>query len=172
MSEEARPETVESGPKVKPKCIKCLIRAQGKNYRGLCRRCYDEKNKVVIPADLAEKAARARSKEDWQEIYNSVAPAISAIAQGTQKASTAQVSLLKEIMSRAFGKVPTAVEQKTKIATGLVVLPTLSTGEHSLICPRCGWEVTKDVESGGFSNPESVVEAQSGPTDSVSIVNG
>lgn len=166
---EDRPESI--GPTVvKPKCVRCNKNNAQEVFKGLCRRCYDETRKIKIPRDLSEKVSQAQTTEDFRNLAVELAPAFKAIAQGEQKASTAQTQILKDIWARAYGK-PTAIQEKLKVAAGLVVLPVLDTGENSTICPRCGYDVTKGLEGSRFEKPKDTVATKSGATDGVPIID-
>jgi hypothetical protein len=79
--------------------------------------------------------------------------------------------MIKEIMARAYGK-PVATQEENKVASGLIVLPMLSTGPDMFICPVCGYEATKGMEGGKYADPKNTVEAEPGPADSVPGLDG
>jgi hypothetical protein len=73
-----------------------------------------------------------------------IAPIMSGIMAGNVIASAAQVSLIKDIMNRAYGK-PVATQAEKKISTGILILPALDTGSKMTICPRCQYDIDKTV---------------------------
>lgn len=90
----------------------------------------------VIPADIIEGMSKARTTEDWQTLGEAIAPVMASIIGGNVLASAAQVSLIKDIMNRAYGK-PVATQADKKVSSGVVILPALSTNDSSLTCPKC-----------------------------------
>ncbi len=91
------------------------------------------------------RAALAKTTEDWQKLAAAIAPQMTAVLNGEAQATAAQASLMKDILNRAFGK-PVAVQQEKRVAAGVIVLPELESGDKAMICPRCGFDVTKDME--------------------------
>ena len=114
--------------------------------------------------------AVARTKEDWRKLASELAPAIKSIADGSQPATAAQASMLKEIMARAYGK-PVATQEENKVASGLIVLPTLDSGEKTMVCPRCGYDVTQGLEGSKFVKPENTVATESGAAISLPSID-
>lgn len=115
---------------------------------GVCQTHYQQqrrqeaadKNKApVIPPDIIEKMAKARTTEDWQALGAALTPVMAGIMSGSVAASAAQVSLIKDIMNRAYGK-PVATQMDKEVSTGIVLLPTLGTGEHTITCPKCTFD--------------------------------
>lgn len=90
----------------------------------------------VIPPDIITNMSKARTTEDWQTLGAAIAPIMSGIMGGTIIASAAQVSLIKDIMNRAYGK-PVATQAEKKTSTGVVLLPTLTVGNETIKCPQC-----------------------------------
>lgn len=128
-------------------------RKAGRTYKGLCRKHYNEsvleKRSAAIPKDLGARAVAAKTPEDWQKLAEQLGPIIQGVADGTIKATAAQTAMLKDIMSRAWGK-PIAIQEKKQVAAGVVVLPTLNFGHEMKVCPKCGYEATKDMEETKF----------------------
>jgi hypothetical protein len=93
----------------------------------------------VIPPEIAEGMNKARTTEDWQTLGEAIAPIMTSILAGNVIASAAQVSLIKDIMNRAYGK-PVSTQTEKQVNTGVVILPALSTGADSLICPKCAFD--------------------------------
>lgn len=124
----------------KPLCTRCEKRNGQVIYKGLCHRCYAEIRQVAksaTPFDgLAKDMAKAQTEDDWKRLYATLAPTIESVAKGELKASAAQAALLKEIMSRAFGRV-TKSQEESKGPSGIVVLPTLDNGILTHMCPIC-----------------------------------
>lgn len=85
-----------------------------------------------------------------------LAPVIAGILSGDVKASAAQVSLIKDVQNRAFGKPAASVAEKA-VAAGVIILPALDTGMKMMLCPKCGYDATK-----------TLVEAKSGATNGIS----
>lgn len=138
-----------------PACGKPIVN----KTHGLCNGCYATmrarkkraeaqaaKETIQIPKDLGEKVAQAKTPDDWKVIAASVSTVMQGILDGTTKASAAQVSLLKEIMNRAYGR-PVATQEDKKTSTGIVILPTLDTAEKGTVCPRCGFDVLNKAEA-------------------------
>lgn len=127
---------------------------------GLCQTHYmqqhreklkGEKNKepeeqIVIPPEVIERMSQARTPEDWQALGAALTPVMARIMAGNVTASAAQVSLIKDIMNRAYGK-PVATQADKKVNTGIVVLPTLSTNEHTMTCPKCMFDALSNLQS-------------------------
>lgn len=131
-------------------CPKCQKNRASTRKSRLCAACWKLEPKPkpvvnVVPAELLAKAANAKTTEDWQKLAAELAPTLAAILNGDAKATAAQASLLKDIMNRAFGK-PVAVQQEKRVAAGIIVLPKLDDGDKTMICPRCGFDATKDME--------------------------
>lgn len=108
---------------------------------------------------MLAKVAIAKTTEDWQKLAAELAPTVAGILSGEVKASAAQASLLKDIMNRAYGR-PAATQEEKKVAAGVVVLPALDSGMKMMICPKCGFDVSKDF-----------VAAKPRSSDSISLVN-
>jgi hypothetical protein len=98
-----------------------------------------------MPADLGARVSQAKTTEDWQKIAAAVAPVMQGILDGQTKASAAQVSLLKDILNRAYGK-PVATQHEKRVAAGVIVLPALDTGAATTVCPKCGYDATKTMD--------------------------
>lgn len=90
----------------------------------------------VIPPEIIESMSKARTTEDWQTLGEVIAPIMASIMAGNVIASAAQVSLIKDIMNRAYGK-PVATQADKKVSSGIIILPSLSTNDSSLTCPKC-----------------------------------
>lgn len=93
----------------------------------------------VIPAEIIEGMSKARTTEDWQTLGEAIAPIMSGIMAGNVIASAAQVSLIKDIMNRAYGK-PVATQAEKKVSSGVILLPALSQDKFSMICPKCAFD--------------------------------
>lgn len=119
--------------------------------KGLCQKHYTQHYRTVqkeppqIPSDLGEKVAKAKTQADWQALAESIAPVLQGVLDGSVKASAAQAGLFKDIWNRAYGK-PTATQAEKKVATGIVILPTLRENEHTTVCPRCGYDALAPLE--------------------------
>ena len=98
-----------------------------------------------IPSNLGALVAAAKSTDDWQAIAAKIEPVLQKILDGTDKGTAAQVSLMKDILNRAYGK-PVATQADKRVASGVVILPSLNTGEATKICPNCGFDAVKDLE--------------------------
>jgi hypothetical protein len=132
-------------------CVECGKRPAARG--DLCHACYQadyrarkkqaaiDAAKPKVPDDLAVRVQLAKTTEDWQKLAAMIAPVMQAILDGTGKATAAQTSLIKDIMNRAYGK-PVASAQEKREAAGVIVLPTLDTGEKMMICPKCGYNAT------------------------------
>lgn len=100
----------------------------------------------VIPPEVLEKMSTARSAEDWQALAAALAPSLSRIMTGHVNASAAQVSLIKDIMNRAYGK-PVATQADKKTSIGLVLLPTLGLNENTFTCPKCSFDAIAKLQN-------------------------
>lgn len=164
MGEER--STNESEGNISDISLNCSVegchRKAGKNYKGLCRKHYDGLKKPNIPKDLGARVVAAKTAEDWQKLAEMLAPIIQGVADGTIKSTAAQTAMLKDIMSRAYGK-PVAIQEKKTVAAGIIVLPALDTGEKMSMCPRCGYELTMGMEESRFTKlnnePKNSVDA-------------
>src|SRR4029077_8011162 len=96
----------------------------------------------LLPPNLGEMVATAKTAEDWQKIAAAVQPVMQGILDGTAKASAAQVALLKDVLNRAYGK-PVATQEERKVSAGVIVLPALDDGVRTLLCPKCGYDIAK-----------------------------
>jgi len=99
---------------------------------------------VQWPKDMGEKMALAKTTEDWQKIAAIIAPVMQSILDGQVKATASQVSLMKDVLNRAYGRA-VATQSEKKVAAGIVLLPTLNTGEFTTICPNCGFDAMKPL---------------------------
>lgn len=147
-----------------PDCKKARASTRKSRRCSTCHRAWVKalpKNSVpgVLSPELIGKMALAKTTEDWQKLAAELAPTFAGILSGDVKATAAQASLLKDVQNRAFGK-PVATQAEKKVAAGVIVLPTLDSGMNMQICPKCGFDATKNL-----------VAAQQGTTDSVSSVN-
>lgn len=124
----------------KPLCKRCLKRNAQVYYKGLCQHCYLELRQVAKNAtplgNLADKMAEAKTADDWRILADALKPTIEAVARGEVKASAAQAAMLKEIMSRAFGRVTKSQEEQA-VPPGIIFLPTVGEGSKMQICPKC-----------------------------------
>lgn len=89
--------------------------------------------------------SKARTTEDWQTLGEAIAPIMSGIMAGNVLASAAQVSLIKDIMNRAYGK-PVATQQDKKVSSGVVLLPSLDVNLNSLTCPKCAFDALTQLQ--------------------------
>jgi hypothetical protein len=101
--------------------------------------------KFVIPAEIVENMSKARTTEDWQTLGEAIAPIMASIMAGTVIANAAQVSLIKDIMNRAYGK-PVATQTEKQVSNGVILLPSLDTNVNSLICPQCAFNALDLVQ--------------------------
>lgn len=126
----------------KPLCTRCQLRNAQLAFKGLCNRCYHETRDLRVPkasfqlGEIGKLAAAAESDDDWKKLAKQLGPVISAVADGTVKATAAQTSMIKAILDRAFGKV-NKTQEDTKGPIGVVILPTLGLYEKTLVCPQC-----------------------------------
>src|SRR6267378_258637 len=127
----------------KPICTRCKERNAQPRYNGLCNRCYRETRDVRVPrlpkqfGDIIEQLADPdKSKEYWKNLAVQLQPTIVGVSDGTVKATAAQSAILKEVLSRAYGKV-TKSQEDERGPIGVVVLPTLDRGISTHICPKC-----------------------------------
>lgn len=143
----------DEAPKVVP-VAKCFVEGCDKPAfsKGMCNKHYTAdyrqrklQQPAAIPTDLAKRAASAKTTEDWQKIAQSIQPVIDGILTGEVKATAAQVSMVKNIMDRAYGK-PMATQADKKVAAGIVILPKLGEGEKSLTCPRCTYNHLNELD--------------------------
>lgn len=93
----------------------------------------------VIPTEIIDGMSKARTTEDWQTLGEAIAPIMASIMAGNVIASAAQVSLIKDIMNRAYGK-PVATQADKKVSSGVVLLPALNTNKFSMVCPKCAFD--------------------------------
>jgi len=100
---------------------------------------------VNWPKDLGEQMALARTTEDWQKIAQVIAPVMQSILDGRTRATASQVSLMKDVLNRAYGRA-VATQSEKKVAAGIVLLPTLNTGESAHVCPRCGFDAMNPLD--------------------------
>lgn len=123
---------------------------------GYCSKHYqvwyrDEKRKqklasqIKLPSNLGDQISKAKTTEEWQKLAATVAPVMQAILDGTRNGNAAQVSLMKSILDRAYGK-PVATQADKKVAAGLVILPVLGTGETMTVCPRCAYDQLSQMD--------------------------
>jgi len=128
----------------KPLCTRCKTRNGQANFKGLCNKCYREVRDTRIPnipKQFVELAAQLKTgdpkdKDYWKTLAYQLQPTIVAMADGTLKASAAQAAIIKEILSRAHGKV-TKSQEDERGPVGVVVLPTLDRGISAHVCPKC-----------------------------------
>lgn len=146
METETKVDEVELCPNCK------TARASTRKSR-LCGTCWKKKEKSdaagkTVPSAISEdflaKATLAKTTEDWQKLAAELAPVMTEILNGSIKATSAQASLIKDIMNRAFGK-PVAVQQEKRVAAGVIILPALDSGATMKICPQCGFDATKVI---------------------------
>lgn len=100
----------------------------------------------VIPPEIIESMSKARTTEDWQNLASAIAPIMSGIMAGNVLASAAQVSLIKDIMNRAYGK-PVATQAEKKTNSGVIVLPSLGTSEMTMTCPKCMFDAIQLLQN-------------------------
>lgn len=100
----------------------------------------------VIPQDIIDNMSKARTTEDWQNLGEAIAPIMASIMSGNVLASAAQVSLIKDIMNRAYGK-PVATQTEKKVSSGVVILPGLNTNIHSMTCPKCMFDAIEKLQN-------------------------
>lgn len=98
-----------------------------------------EKIEFVIPPEIIENMSKARTTEDWQTLGEAIAPIMASIMAGNVNANAAQVSLIKDIMNRAYGK-PVATQAEKKVSSGVILLPTLNTDKFATTCPKCAFD--------------------------------
>lgn len=128
-------------------CPQCKTAKASSRKSKLCGTCHKRAPQVpkatgTIGQDIIARAALAKTTEDWQKLAAELAPIMTGILNGEVKATAAQASLIKDIMNRAFGK-PTASQESTKQAAGVIILPVLDTGKLMHVCPQCGYDATK-----------------------------
>lgn len=99
----------------------------------------------VIPPEIIENMSKARTTEDWQTLGEAIAPIMASIMAGNVLANAAQVSLIKDIMNRAYGK-PVATQAEKKVSSGVVLLPTLETDKRSMTCPKCAFDAINQLQ--------------------------
>lgn len=116
------------------------------HYQAMRRAGQKPVKQPQLPSDIGALVAAAKTTEDWQAIAGKIQPVMQAILDGTSKGTAAQVSLLKDILNRAYGK-PVATQADKKVAAGIVILPSLGIGETTLICPVCGYDAVENLES-------------------------
>jgi hypothetical protein len=86
-----------------------------------------------------------RTDDEWCRLAKSLEPTVLGIASGTLRASAAQASTVRHILERCYGKVQEKQSEK-RPASGVIVLPMLNHGQHSLICPNCGTKYGENDE--------------------------
>lgn len=138
-------------PTIEPEdlCPNCRKAKASTRKSRLCGTCHKKAPiplaaKGMIAPDLMARAALAKTTEDWQKLAAELAPTMTAILNGEAKATAAQASLMKDIMNRAFGK-PVATQVEKRVTAGVIVLPALDSGQKMMICPKCGFDATKDT---------------------------
>jgi hypothetical protein len=87
-------------------------------------------------SDLQKMMKTAKTDDEWQQLAAAITPTAVKIMQGAVKASSSQASLIRHIFDRAYGRVSKTQEDKAG-ASGLVVLPTLGSGQGVEVCKRC-----------------------------------
>lgn len=126
----------------KPICSLCKKRNAQHIYKGLCTTCYKNTRPIKVAratsqlGDVAMLLQSAKTEEDWKKLAKQLEPTILGIADGSIKASAAQAAVVKEIMSRAYGRV-TKSQEENQGPIGIVILPTIGTEREMQICPRC-----------------------------------
>lgn len=125
----------------KPICTRCRERNAQPKFKGLCNRCYRGTVDHHLPAsilgmDVGAMAAGAQTDDDWRRLAVQLGDVIKGLADGSIKASAAQVSIIKHIMDRGFGKVSKSQQDKAG-PLGLVVLPVLDKGDSTHLCALC-----------------------------------
>lgn len=148
-------------------CPVCQQRPRGKYAGGRCNYCYKAKRdgdaekkrsiqqkafNEVLPKDLLGQVGSAKTTQDWQDVASKLGPTIQGILNGDITATAAQAALIKDIMNRAYGK-PVATQSEREVASGVLVLPALSTGESMTICPKCGSEFIPKKTKDGTEAP-------------------
>lgn len=129
--------TTPINPTLCPVCQKAKASTRASK---LCGTCHKKANPPpAVAPDLTARAALAKTTEDWQRLAKEIEPVIKKILEGKSDVTAAQSSLLKSILDRAYGK-PVATQNDKKLAAGVIILPTLDTGEKMLVCPKCGYE--------------------------------
>lgn len=123
---------------------------------GLCQNHYMQHRRAeskkpveelpVIPLEVIEGMSKARTAEDWQNLAAALAPSLAMIMTGKINASAAQVSLIKDIMNRAYGK-PVATQSDKQVNTGIVLLPTLASNAGALTCPKCMFDEIEKLQN-------------------------
>lgn len=133
-----------------PGCSKAIFNKK----QQLCQAHYQQKrrdeiaarqNIPSIPADVIERMAKARTQEDWLELAGALTPVLAAIMQGKIVASAAQVSLIKDVMNRAYGK-PTNKQDDKDVALGTVFLPVIGKDHDAMTCPQCTFNALELVQ--------------------------
>jgi hypothetical protein len=110
--------------------------------------------KLFDPSILRED----RSESEWLSLAEELEATMMGIAKGDVKASAAQVSILKEILARAHGKIGQQ-EKKTITPSGVIILPTLGERSAMAICPRCRYQVEQLYpKEGSAANAEANLE--------------
>lgn len=125
---------------------------------GLCQNHYMQQRRAeakkpapkeelpVIPMEVIEGMSKARSAEDWQALAAALAPSLAMIMTGKVNASAAQVSLIKDIMNRAYGK-PVATQADKSVSTGIVLLPAIGQNAQSMTCPQCQFDAISQLQN-------------------------
>lgn len=134
-------------------CPKCLVNKATTRKSRLCHACFKKENPpkaeenpiADVLRGLAGQVKLARSTEDWQKLWAAIEPVYLQILSGSIGATAAQATLLSKIQDRAFGR-PVATQAEKRIASGVIVLPALGSGEKMTICPKCGFDIMKDLE--------------------------
>lgn len=108
------------------------------------------------PALAVDVPSADATPDEWKRRADAIMPQLVAIAAGTVKASAAQVSAAKEIVSRAYGRVAERDTDK-RPAAGILVLPALGDQRNLTVCPRCSLELSGEspCKSFGESNQDA-----------------
>lgn len=122
--------------------------------------------------DVAALAKGAQTDDDWKRLAVTLGDTIKGLADGSIKASAAQVSIVKHIMDRAFGRVSKTQQDKAG-PLGLVVLPALDKGDSTHLCALCVAEHTKNHIAVAVqeATDAGAMVTQPGATDSFPLNN-
>jgi len=92
-----------------------------------------------------EALPAAASDDEWCKLAKELRDTYQGIAEGSVKATAAQVSALHKIYDRCYGKV--AEKRADRPASGVLVLPALGDGSTLTVCPKCGYDITQRAQT-------------------------
>ena len=101
-----------------------------------------EKQTAAKFAAMETALAEADDSTDWTALATKIMPLYAQIGMGTTRATATQVSTMKDIMLRGFGRV--VEKQQDLTPSAVIILPTLGADGNAQVCPKCKHELTQD----------------------------